>query len=318
MKFGVQIENHHGFTYDEILKVAREAERLGFHGLFICDHLQGRTEELARRSCLDTWVTLGALAAETKKLELGTLVSPVGFRNPSILAKMAATLDHISDGRLNLSVGAGWYEPEYNAYGIPFPPVGQRMRQLREAIQIIRTMWTTEKANFNGKFYNVKEGFCYPKPAKARVWVGGIGEKTLLRVVADLADGWNASFTTAEEYEQKLRALESYCEDAGRNVENIERSYYASALTAKTEKEFLDDFQKHYSRYKRPDESPEAFVQRVRGTTRTFTGTVDEVTEKVAKFSKLGVTYVIFYFPDKDPAGMMSRFAEHILPSFEE
>ncbi len=231
---------------------------------------------------------------------------------------MAATLDHVSGGRLNLSVGAGWYEPENNAYGIPFPPVGQRMRQLREAIQIIRTMWTMEKANFNGKFYNVKDGFCYPRPANSRIWVGGIGEKTLLGVVADLADGWNASFTTAEEYEQKLRILESYCRDAGRNVKNIERSYYASGLTAKTEREFLDAFQRHYSRYKRPDESPEALVQRVRGTSRTFTGTVDEVIEKVAKFSKLGVTYVIFYFPDKDPAGMMSRFAEHILPSFGE
>lgn len=318
MKFGVQIENHLGFTYETVLGVASEAEKLGFDGLFICDHLQGRTEELAKQPCLDAWVTLGALASATRRIDLGTLVSAVGFRYPSLLAKMAATLDHVSSGRLRLAVGAGWYEPEYEAYGIPFPPVAHRMRQLREGIQIIRSMWTQEKPSFNGQTHKLKEAWCYPRPSHPRIWVGGTGEKTLLRIVAELADGWNATGTTAEEYEKKLKVLGFCCSTAGRDVREIERSYYAPGLIAGSEKDFLDVFRKHYGQYRRPEESFEGLVQRVRGSGRSFIGTADEVTEKVAKFSKLGVSYLMFYFPDKDPQGQLKQFAERIIPAFRD
>ena len=318
MKFGVQIENHVGFAYETVLGVASEAEKLGFDGLFICDHLQGRTEELAKQPCLDAWVTLGALASATRRIDLGTLVSAVGFRYPSLLAKMAATLDHISRGRLRLAVGAGWYEPEYEAYGIPFPPVKQRMSELREGIQIIRSMWTQEKPNFNGQTHKLKEAWCYPRPSHSKIWVGGTGEKTLLRIVAEVADGWNATGTAPEEYEKKLKVLESHCGAAGRNVREIERSYYAPGLTAGNEKDFLEVFRKHYGQYRRPEESFEALVNRVRGSNRSFIGTEDEVAEKVAEFSKLGVSYLMFYFPDKDPQGQLKRFAERIIPAFRD
>ena len=188
MKFGIQIENHLGFSYDTVQKVGLEAERLGFDGLFICDHLQGRNEPTASQPCLDPWVTLGALAAATKTLRLGTLVSAVGFRYPSLVAKMAATLDAISKGRFQLSIGAGWYEPEYTAYGVPFPPTPQRMQQLREAIQVIRIMWTQDQASFKGKNYTIKDARSYPRPVNPKIWVGGTGEKSLLKIVADLAD----------------------------------------------------------------------------------------------------------------------------------
>jgi len=318
MRFGVQIENHVGFTYETVLAIASEAEKRGFDGLFICDHLQGRTEDLARQPCLDTWVTLGALASATKRIDLGTLVSAVGFRYPSLLAKMAATLDHVSGGRLRLAVGAGWYEPEYEAYGIPFPSVAHRMRQLREGIQIIRSMWTQEKPSFNGQTHKLKEAWCYPRPARSRIWVGGTGEKTLLRIVAELADGWNATGTTPEEYEKKLKVLESYYKASGRDVREIERSYYAPGLITGSEKDFLEVFRNHYGQYRRPEESFEGLVQRVRGSGRSFIGTEQEVTEKVAKFSKLGISYLMFYFPDKDPQGQLKQFAERIIPAFRD
>lgn len=318
LKFGVQVENHLGFSYENVAAIAAEAERLGFDGLFICDHLQGRTEDLGKQPCLDTWVTLGALASTTERIELGTLVSAVGFRYPSLLAKMAATLDHISHGRLRLAVGAGWYEPEYEAYGIPFPQVKQRMQELREGIQVIRSMWTSDKPSFNGVTHRVRGAWCYPRPARPRIWVGGTGEKTLLRIVADLADGWNATGTSAEEYARKLKILELYCTAMGRDVKEIERSYYASAITAANEKELLEVFREYYSRYKRPDESFEALVHRVRGSNRSFIGTGDEVMEKIANFSKLGVSYLMFYFPDKNPQGQLRQFGERIIPAFRD
>ncbi len=319
MNFGVQIENHLGFSYEAVLKVALEAEKLGFDGLFICDHLMGRTEEAARQPCLDTWVTLGALASATKKIRLGTLVSPVGFRYPSVLAKMGATLDSISGGRLQLSVGAGWYEPEYTAYGVPFPPNRQRMQQLREAVQIVRMMWTQDRPSFSGNSYKIKGAWCYPKPVrKARIWVGGTGERRLLRIVAELADGWNATGTTPEEYEGKLKVLESYCRAKGRNPREIERSYYASGLTAKNEKEFSEFFERYYAKFRRQDETAGALAKRVRDSGRSFVGTTDEVIEKIDKFSKLGVTYLILYFPDKDQLEVMRQFAKHVLPAVQD
>src|SRR3989442_11053524 len=321
MKFGVQIENHLGFSFDAVSRVAMEAEKLGFNGLFICDHLTGRNEEAARQPCLDPWVTLGALAQTTRALRLGTLVSAVGFRNPAILAKMAASLDNVSNGRLQFSIGAGWYEPEYNAYGIPFPSTRQRMQQLREAIQIIKAMWTQDRPSFNGKNYTIKDVWSYPKPVQKptpKLWVGGTGEKTLLRIVADLADGWNATGTTPEDYEKKLKVLGSFCTAAGRELESIEKSYYAFALTGKNEAEFSRSLEKHYSALKRPDETVESFTQRVRGSGRSFVGTADEVVEKVDKFRKLGITYMIFYFPDKDQLGLMRQFAENVIPRFRD
>src|SRR2546428_11701641 len=134
MKFGVQIENHLGISYNGVRKVALEAEKSRFDGLFICDHLMGRNEETYRQACLDPWVTLGALAQATKKITLGTLVSAVGFRCPSLLAKMGATLDHVSGGRVMLAPGAGPPEPPDQAYRIPLPPPGGRQRQPRGAV----------------------------------------------------------------------------------------------------------------------------------------------------------------------------------------
>src|SRR2546422_2231091 len=207
MKFGVQIENHLGVTYNGVRKIALEAEKSGFDGLFICDHLMGRNEETFRQPCLDSWVTLGALAQATKKITLGTLVSAVGFRYPSLLAKMGATLDHVSGGRLMLTVGAGWHEPEYKAYGIPFPPGGVRRQQLREAIQIIRSMWSQDPATFDGKSFKIDGAWCYPRPGSPKMWVGGGGGRMMLHIVAHLADGRNAAGFGVGEYALKLGIL---------------------------------------------------------------------------------------------------------------
>ncbi len=320
MKFGVQIENHAGFSYDAVQKIALEAERLGFDGLFICDHWQGRTEELAQQPCLDPWVTLSALASVTRHIRLGTLVTAVGFRYPSILAKMAATLDSISGGRLQLSMGAGWYEPEYDAYGIPFPPVRVRMQQLREALQIVRLMWTQEKPSFSGAHFQVKDAYCYPRPVQKphpKVWVGGAGEKTLLRIVAELADGWNAIALSPEEYEHKVKVLEKHCAAVGRDPSTVERSYYAPALAGKNEAAFLEVFQRFYGPMRKERESAESFSHRIRSS-RPLVGTLREVTEKLERFAQLGVNYAIFYFPDKDELQQMRMFAGRVLPVFQK
>ena len=315
MKFGVQIENHLGISYNGVKKIALEAEKSGFDGLFICDHLMGRNEETFKQQCLDPWVTLGSLAQVTKKIGLGTLVTAVGFRYPSLLAKMAATVDHVSGGRLTLTVGAGWHEPEYKAYGIPFPPIGTRMEQLRETIQIIRAMWTKDSASFDGKNFRINEAYCYPRPMSPKIWVGGGGEQILLRIVADLADGWNAVGLNLDEYAHKLEVLRSYCEKTGRKLSTLERSYYGSCLIGRNEGEFRESFNKHYGQYRKAEESMESFVQRMRST-RPLIGTADEVKEKMVALKEFGVSYLILYFPDKEGLGLLHRFTEQVMPHF--
>ena len=315
MKFGVQIENHLGISYNGVKKIALEAEKPGFDGLFICDHLMGRNEDTFRQPCLDPWIILGSLAQATKKIGLGTLVSAVGFRYPSLLAKMAATVDHVSGGRLTLTVGAGWHEPEYNAYGIPFPPVGTRMDQLREAVQIIRAMWTKDSASFDGRNFKIEKAYCYPRPLSPRIWVGGGGEKTLLRIVADLADGWNAVGLNGDEYAHKLDVLRSFCEKTGRKLSTLERSYYGSCVIGRNEGEFREAFNKHYGQYRRAEESMESFIQRMRST-RPLIGTASEVIEKMESLKQFGVSYFILYFPDKEGLGLLHRFTEQVMPRF--
>jgi len=315
MKFGVQVENHLGITYNGVRKVALEAEKSGFDGLFICDHLMGRNEDTYRQPCLDPWVTIGALAQATKKIMLGTLVSAVGFRYPSLLAKMGATLDHVSGGRLQLALGAGWHEPEYKAYGIPFPPVGERMQQLREAVQIIRSMWTQDQAIFEGKYLKIDGAWCYPRPVSPKIWVGGGGEKTLLRIVAELADGWNAVGLSVDDYARKLETLRTFCENAGRKLNTIERSYYGTCLVGSNENEFRESFNRYYGQYRKAEETMEAFVERMRST-RPFVGTAAEVSKKMKGFQKLGVSYFILYFPDKDGLSLLKRFADLVMPRF--
>jgi F420-dependent oxidoreductase-like protein len=315
MKFGVQIENHLGMTYNGVRKVALEAEKSGFDGLYICDHLMGRNEETFRQPCLDPWVTLGGLAQATKKITLGTLVSAVGFRYPSLLAKMGATLDHVSGGRLQLTLGAGWHEPEYKAYGIPFPQIGERMQQLREAIQIIRSMWTQDHATLDGKYFKIDGAWCYPRPASSKIWVGGGGEKMLLRIVADLADGWNAVGLSVDEYARKLEILRTLCEGAGRKLSTIERSYYGTCLVGSSENEFRESFNRYYGQYRKAEEPMETFLERMRST-RPFVGTAAEVAEKMKGFEELGVTYFILYFPDKDGLSLLKRFSDLVMPQF--
>src|SRR5262249_31133386 len=147
-------------------------------------------------NCFDVWALLPALAAVTTKLRLGTLVTCNAYRLPAVLAKTAACVDQIGNGRLEFGLGAGWKDVEYKAYGIPFPPAAIRLAQLEEATQLIRALWTKERASFSGTYYRLENAVCSPKPVQQplKIWLGGTGEKKLLRIVAQHADGWNMVF----------------------------------------------------------------------------------------------------------------------------
>tara|TARA_A100001037_G_scaffold304655_1_gene342145 strand:+ start:144 stop:1091 length:948 start_codon:yes stop_codon:yes gene_type:complete len=170
--------------------------------------------------------TLGALAAETSHARIGCLVFYVGYRNPALLAKMATTLDHISGGRFELGIGAGWHVWEASAYGYPFPDIGTRLDMLEEAAQIIRRMLTEERTNFSGKHYQVDNASCLPRPVQDRlpIWIGGVGEKRTLKLVADYADGWNAAYLSPQEFGRVNEVLNHWCEDESRDPASLRRA----------------------------------------------------------------------------------------------
>jgi F420-dependent oxidoreductase-like protein len=233
MKFGLQ---HPVFSFDyrnrdtsqivdSLKNLVTRAENRGFDSFWVMDHFHqipfiGKPEE----PMLESWTTISVLAGITTRIKLGTLMTGIIYRHPSILAKIGATLDVLSKGRLFMGIGAAWNEEESSAYGIPFPSVKERFLRLEEAIQIIRKMWTEEpSASFNGQYYQIKNAFCNPKPIQKPsppIMVGGSGERQTLRIVAKYADACNL-FGSAETVKRKLSILKEHCRSVGRDYDSI-------------------------------------------------------------------------------------------------
>lgn len=233
MKFGLQ---HPVFSFDyrnrdtsqivdSLKNLVTRAENRGFDSFWVMDHFHqipfvGKPEE----PMLESWTTISVLAGITTKIKLGTLMTGIIYRHPSILAKIGATLDVLSKGRLFMGIGAAWNEEESSAYGIPFPSAKERLLRLEEAIQIIRKMWTEEpSASFDGQYYQIKNAFCNPKPIQKPsppIMVGGSGERQTLRIVAKYADACNI-FGSAETVKRKLSILKEHCRSVGRDYDSI-------------------------------------------------------------------------------------------------
>jgi F420-dependent oxidoreductase-like protein len=237
MQFGLQHPNF-SFDYDSqsnnadtsqiadsLKNLITKAENIGFDSFWVMDHFHqiqfvGRPEE----PMLEGWTIISMLAGITTKIKLGTLVTGMIYRYPSVLAKVAATLDVLSKGRLYMGIGAGWNEQESLAYGISFPSNQERMLMLEEAIQIIRKMWTEEPyASFNGKYYQIRNAYCNPKPIQKPsppILVGGSGERKTLKIVAKHADACNL-FGSPETVRKKLDILKEHCKTVGRDYDSI-------------------------------------------------------------------------------------------------
>ena len=225
--------------FDELKNKAQWAEAHGFVWFDVMDHMIQIAPGVGKADdpFMEGWTTLAALAAVTEKIRLGTLVTPVSYRNPALLAKMAATVDIISHGRLTLGIGAGWYEDEYRQYGWDFPKAAARIRQLEEAVQLIKAMWTQPRPSFSGRYFQIQEAILEPKPLQKPhppILIGGSGEQLTLRVVARQADACNL-FGNPQEVRRKLEILRGHCENEGRDFDEIERTCLPTFLLARDE-----------------------------------------------------------------------------------
>lgn len=214
------------FDYPVLAEFWRAADELGFHGVYDYDHFYGLVDNA--RPTFEGWTTLAAMAAVTQRARIGCMVSSVTFRNPAMLAKMAVTVDHISGGRLDFGIGAGWHHAEHHGYGLDYPGPGDRVAMLDEALTVIRRLWTEQSVTHAGRFFVVNDALCEPKPLQRPhppIVIGGSGPK-MLRVIARHADEWNMPVTgeDPDEWAGVSARLDAACAEVGRDPQLVRRS----------------------------------------------------------------------------------------------
>jgi F420-dependent oxidoreductase-like protein len=216
------------FDYAVLERFWRDADDLGFHGVYNYDHFYGLyvLGQPLELPTLEAWTTLTAMAKVTTRARIGCMVTGVTYRHPAVLAHMGVTVDHISGGRLEFGLGAAWHEPEHLTNGIPFPSAGVRIAMLDEACEIIKRLWTEDSVTHEGRFWKLRDALCQPKPVQKKIpfVIGGSGPRKTLRVVAKHADEWNAPAATAESYSNLARVLDEHCRQIGRDPKEIRRS----------------------------------------------------------------------------------------------
>jgi F420-dependent oxidoreductase-like protein len=268
MRLGLWIATERPF--DELLATALEAERLGYDTVYLADHFMPQSEPVSVPR-LEAWTTLGALAATTERVRLGVLVTGNTYRHPAVLAKMAATTDRISDGRVTLGLGAGWQRNEHLAYGIELPEVPELLGRLEEACQVVRMLLDNIWSDFDGRWYHLENAPCEPKPVQAHLplLVGVSGEQVAMGIAARWADIWNY-WGTPDTIAHKLEVLNRHCERAGRDPKTLERSTQALVRMSADRGE-LDLLRAE------PPRQP------------SITGTPAEIGEAFARYADLGI-----------------------------
>ena len=230
MRFAFMVDPQEGLTYARMLELAQAAESAGFDAFVRSDHWLSLRAEWSSHAT-DAWTTLGGLARETHRIRLGTMVSPITFRQPIALAKAVATVDEMSDGRVDLGIGAGWYDPEHDRFGIPYPSLGVRFEMLEEQMQILVGLWTQPSFDFDGRYYQLHDAICEPKPVQRPhppIVLGGYGKPKLLALAARHADELNLDNPSPQKCREVFAALDEACVAAGREPGTVRRSVMLS------------------------------------------------------------------------------------------
>ncbi len=306
IRFGVQT-GQQNITWADLLDVWRKADAWGYDSLWNYDHFYPIFVD-PEGPCLEGWTTLAALAQATTRARVGTLVNGNTYRHPCVTAKMAATLDHVSGGRFNLGIGAGWFEREHRDFGIDFKTVPARLRALDEACRIIRGMFTRDRTTLHGRHYHVTDALGLPKPVQQPyppIMIGGTGEKVLLRIVAEHADMWNAS-AGAERMAHLIGVIARHAERVGRDPDAIEKTVLLPlCYGAPPEREQLVCGLLASMRQTTPEEARRQGI----------IGSKDECLATIDRFRRAGVTHFIFMLFPPYALDELQAFAEDVMPA---
>ena len=291
-------------AYETMTRVAQEAETLGYDSIWLFDHFHTvptPTQEVT----FECWTSTAALARDTKRVRIGQMVTCNGYRNPALLAKMASTVDTLSHGRLDLGIGAGWYEHEFLAYGYDFPDGPTRLRQLREAVQVILAMWTQDEAVFEGKYYHVRGAINRPKGVQKPhipLLIGGGGEKVTLKIVAEYGDACNIGHLDNEGLEHKFAVLKKHCDELGRDYNTIKRTVLFNCAIAETDEAAMAKA----GPYKRNIPSGRLREQ-------ALIGTPDSIRKRLTEIEQAGAQEIILFMQDAKDLEPIRLFARECM-----
>lgn len=291
---GIDVLDH----WDTMVGVARTLEQSGFESGWVYDHFH-TVPEPTQEPTYEAWTLMAALAAATESLRLGQMCTCNSYRPPAYLAHVAASADVISGGRLEMGIGAGWYEEEYRAHGYEFPKASVRIGQLQDGIEIMKRMWTEERAGYEGEYFSIDGAICTPKPLQEPhipLWVAGGGEQLTLRVAARHADYTNFA-GSPEKWAHKSEVLRQHCADVGTDFDSITRSLNMSLVCAPTETEAmqrLDELEDRLAGMVRDSATLERFFK----GTRSRSGPPEKIIEEIRPYAEEGMDYLIVQFPD--------------------
>jgi alkanesulfonate monooxygenase SsuD/methylene tetrahydromethanopterin reductase-like flavin-dependent oxidoreductase (luciferase family) len=308
-ELNVMIEGQEGLTWERWRRLARAAEDGGFGGLYRSDHLTGLFGDSTRPS-LDTWASLGWLATATRRIRFGAIVCPMTFYHPALLAKGAAAIDQLAGGRFDLGIGAGWNEMEHRMFGIPFPPLRERMDRLECGARAIRALWRGTPVTLAQPHSALHEAQSFPLPVGVQLIVGGRGERRTMRVAAELADEWNVTRVTFDEYPRKLEVLSGHCHAAGRDPATIRLSLMVPIVIGRTRAEVADRLARGRAWFPRvPEDEAEWRAQSF------LFGSVDEVVRDLRRWRALGIQRVMLQCLDPDDLAAIELVAREVIPA---
>jgi alkanesulfonate monooxygenase SsuD/methylene tetrahydromethanopterin reductase-like flavin-dependent oxidoreductase (luciferase family) len=311
MEFGVQIEPQFGYSFEDILAITKTALQNGFSTIWFSDHFM-LDKDSVDRVLLDPWLVMAALTQQNSKVHVGSMVFCQSYRNPALTAKMAASLDVLSNGRLEFGIGAGWKEIEYKAYGYPFPTGKTRIQQLEDAVQIIRGIWTNERFTFKGNHYSVEDVISYPKPVQdpMPIWIGvQEGREMMLRTTAKYGDGINVAWTTTpKDLEERFQRLGQYCKEYGRKAADIMKSVGLWTRSFETEQAMESAIVENA---KARNVSTSEYRKRV---SQALWGTMDSMINRLREFQQIGVSHMILMFPHKEEIKHIKTLGKSVLP----
>lgn len=290
MKLGIHA-GPQDLAIDELKRLWRTGDEQGFHWVSVWDHFYANPLKDRDNPCFEGVAAMSGLATYTQNVRVGCLVFCALFRNPGLLAKAGVTIDHLSGGRADMGIGAGWFEEEFRDFGYGFPPLGQRFDQLEEALTIIKTLWSGETVDFKGKYYDMQGAVCSPKPLGLRLWVGGRGKKRTIDLAARFADGFNMPYVSPKTAADRLQRLREACDQTGRDFSELDTSVNLGF---------------YMNSQRTPDINPEG----------SLTGSASQAVDMIGAYRDIGIQGINIAFRPPIDWDALQCYVEEVMPHF--
>ncbi|OGK76557.1 MAG: hypothetical protein A2X50_11510 [Candidatus Rokubacteria bacterium GWF2_70_14] len=311
MRVGIMIEGQEGLTWERWLRLAQAAEELGYESLCRSDHLTGLSGQ-SRRPSLETWTSLTALATRTRRIRFGPLVSPLTFYHPALLAKMAAAVDELSEGRFDLGIGGGWNEYEHAMFGLPFPSLKERLDRLECGARLIRALGAGQPVTLEQPYYPLRKAESHPVPPheRLRLVVGGRGERRTLRIVAEFADEWNVTRVDVDGFRHRRQVLAEHCRAFGRDPETITRSLMVPLAVGCDSADVAQRIVAARAIFPAMPEDERAW--RAAGF---LAGSPETIVADLTRWAQAGMDRVLLQMLDQEDIAALELFARTVMPS---